>query len=146
MRYIELKHGEKTKVDNEDYNRLVKYKWWLHSRGYVAGYVDKKRVYMHRLIMGTPKGMDTDHINHNKLDNRRKNLRVCHHAVNLQNRTTKSGHRGCIKVINRRHKDYAHQYFIGTITIWYKTYSTKTYKTKKEARDNLVILIKNHGF
>src|SRR3546814_4168420 len=32
--------------------------------------------YMHRIIAGTPKGMETDHINCDGLDNRRVNLRV----------------------------------------------------------------------
>jgi hypothetical protein len=40
---------------------------------------------MHRLIMNTPKGMDTDHINGDSLDNRRCNLRICTHAQNQRN-------------------------------------------------------------
>ncbi len=40
---------------------------------------------MHRLIMNTPEGMDTDHINRKPLDNRRINLRVCTHGDNMQN-------------------------------------------------------------
>lgn len=41
---------------------------------------------MHRLVAGTPKGMDTDHINRIKLDNRRANLRVVTHHINTLNR------------------------------------------------------------
>lgn len=41
---------------------------------------------MHREIVGTPEGMDTDHINGDKLDNRRSNLRICTHAQNGANR------------------------------------------------------------
>lgn len=40
---------------------------------------------MHRLIMNTPDGMDTDHINRDKLDNRRENLRVCTTSQNTAN-------------------------------------------------------------
>ncbi len=43
---------------------------------------------MHAVIVGTPKGMQTDHINGNGLDNRRENLRVVTHRKNAQNRHT----------------------------------------------------------
>lgn len=41
---------------------------------------------MHRLIAGTPKGLETDHINGDGLDNRRANLRHATTSQNQQNR------------------------------------------------------------
>jgi len=41
---------------------------------------------VHRVIMNAPKGTDVDHINHDKRDNRRANLRVCSRAQNFGNR------------------------------------------------------------
>lgn len=90
-------------VDNEDYEKLSQYNWGLNSFGYVArlGKVDGKwkMILMHRIIMDTPKGMVTDHINGNKVDNRKKNLRVCTHQENCRNstkhrKTNKSGYHG----------------------------------------------------
>ena len=53
---------------------------------------------MHRFIMNFPKGKYVDHINHNTLDNRKCNLRICNNADNLRNgkiRTNnKSGYNG----------------------------------------------------
>lgn len=53
---------------------------------------------MHRLILSTEEGMDTDHINQNKLDNRRGNLRPLSRSFNNHNqgprRNNTSGHTG----------------------------------------------------
>ena len=40
---------------------------------------------MHRFIMNFPKGKYVDHINHNTLDNRKCNLRICNNADNIRN-------------------------------------------------------------
>ncbi|MCE7699722.1 MAG: HNH endonuclease [Methanobacterium paludis] len=53
------------------------------------GKAKRKTIIMHRLIMGAPKGMVVDHINHNGLDNRKSNLRVVTHRQNMQNRKNK---------------------------------------------------------
>lgn len=53
---------------------------------------------MHRLIMNTPDGMVTDHIDGNGLNNQRKNLRICTHTENMANRkihiNNTSGYKG----------------------------------------------------
>ena len=47
---------------------------------------------MHRVIAETPEGKETDHVNHNSLDNRRENLRVCTHSQNMANASKKTPH------------------------------------------------------
>ncbi len=62
---------------------------------------------MHRVILGTPPGLFTDHVNGNQLDNRRENLRVCTPSQNQANKklskNNTSGHKGVehVKKINR---------------------------------------------
>lgn len=52
-------------------------------------YVYPFELFMHRLIVNAPKGMEVDHINGNGLDNRRCNLRIASPSENQQNRQTK---------------------------------------------------------
>jgi len=79
------KHHKFVLVDNEDYKWLNQYTWYFTNVGYATTEINYKRYLMHRLIMKTPKGMDTDHINHNILDNRRENLRIATRAQNNAN-------------------------------------------------------------
>lgn len=50
-----------------------------------------KKIYLHREVMQTPKGFDTDHINGNKLDNRRENLRISSRSENNMNQKKTRG-------------------------------------------------------
>lgn len=83
MKEIQLTQGKVAIVDDEDYELVSKSKWYyLNNRvGYAqkCEKVDGKWVslLMHRFIMNAPSIMQIDHINHNGLDNRRSNLRLC---------------------------------------------------------------------
>jgi hypothetical protein len=104
MNYIELTRNKKAIVDNKDYELLNQWKWKLLANGAAARNVwlkDEKKyvmIYMHRLIMDAPIGKVVDHINGNRIDNRRSNLRVCEHRQNIQNQKlridSKSGIKG----------------------------------------------------
>lgn len=76
-------------VDADVYEELSRYKWRL-LKDYVArserANGSHKTILIHRQIMNSPVGMDTDHRNGNKLDNRRENLRICTTAQNVVNR------------------------------------------------------------
>lgn len=90
MNKIELGNGNYTLVDDEDYDYLNRWKWyesWNHYvvRGEYNG-GNYKTIRMHRVIMNTPKGLVTDHINRDTLDNRRSNLRICNKSINGLNR------------------------------------------------------------
>ena len=90
MRTIQLTQGQVALVDDEDYGFLMRYKWFVHPRPkgewMARGYVDGKEVLMHRLILNAPAGLTVDHINHNQLDNRRSNLRLCTQGENDRNK------------------------------------------------------------
>jgi hypothetical protein len=91
VKSIPVHGGNFAVVDDEDYERLVQHGWYLNSKGYAkttkkAGMdFDSTEVFMHRLILGVPKDVYVDHINMNKLDNRKANLRKCTQSENKRN-------------------------------------------------------------
>ena len=70
-------------IDLDDLEKVGKYRWHLNSNGYVVKNSPVGR--LHRLIMDAPEDRVVDHINHNTLDNRKSNLRLCTHAENSKN-------------------------------------------------------------
>ena len=84
-------------IDDEDWERVSRYKWRVQEdikRGQlyvVRSYHENKKTHLlglHRFIMGCIEGdgRHVDHINHNTLDNRKCNLRVCSNKQNSFNR------------------------------------------------------------
>lgn len=90
MREIPLTQGRVTIVDDEDYKELSKHKWY-YNQGYAVRQVREEKLLMHREILGESVGIETDHIDGNRLNNTRANLRSCTHAQNQQNRHTAEG-------------------------------------------------------
>ena len=75
------------KIDVEDIDLIKNFKWCLHKRGYPSTRFDKKSIAMHRiLIRKVPKGRVRDHVNRDKLDNRRCNLRIVSIKENASNK------------------------------------------------------------
>jgi len=93
-RVIPLTRGKFAIVDAADHSRLAKHKWHTaESRGrfYAQRWHKGKTVKMHRVILKAPPGMFCDHKNHNTLDNRSSNLRICTPAQNAYNQLPRSG-------------------------------------------------------
>lgn len=82
---IKLPSGELVLIDARDYDRIKKYFWyrWAPKKGgqkYAVAHVTPKsrfRTLMHRFIMDAKSGEYVAHINENRMDNRRANLRIC---------------------------------------------------------------------
>lgn len=90
FREIQLTRGQVAKVDCEDFERINQWKWhvadnfYAKRREFVGGKpVAWKR--MHREVIGAQPGQVVDHINGDRLDNRRANLRICTQQQNLFN-------------------------------------------------------------
>lgn len=89
-------------IDDDDVKKVLAVnRRWHYSGGYARAYVDYGvTASMHRVVMDAAAELVVDHINRNRLDNRRCNLRVCTERENLCNRPARlarSGFRGVSK-------------------------------------------------
>ncbi len=73
-------------VDDEDYSVAVNIRWYLSTHGYPMAVINKRSVYLHRLVMGSPRGIKVDHKNGNLLDARKSELRTATSGENSRNR------------------------------------------------------------
>ena len=102
--YIHLTQGKVATIDSMDLFLVDSHNWYF-NKGYARtnisdGAGGQKNIKLHRLIMSAPSGMEVDHINLNKLDNRRANLRIATASQNQRNRgaytTNTSGYKGVV--------------------------------------------------
>lgn len=100
---IPLTRGKVALISKSDLPLVSRFKWYYGGAGYaerMSKDPDGKRIAirLHRFLVGSPEGMQVDHINGDRLDNRRENLRVCTAAENRRNITkissNTSGFRG----------------------------------------------------
>lgn len=117
----------RTKIDIEDLEKVTKYRCGT-TKGYVYIQLPSGRQRLHRFIMNAPNNMVVDHINHNTLDNRKNNLRICTIQQNSMYRVPigKSGVSGVYWVKKL-------QKWKPSIKVNDKTIHLGTYKTKEEA-------------
>lgn len=93
MAEIKLLRGQTALVDDEDLPKVAGYRWRLSKEGYVVASFGSRwhgtfqTISLHRVVMDTPDGMETDHRDTtNRLDNRRSNLRTATKSQNQGNR------------------------------------------------------------
>ncbi len=100
MKKIPLTQGQAAIVDDEDYEWLMQWKWTIDKRNHTfyairrsSCKLGKRKIFMHREILGLTKGdgKQTDHKNHNGLDNRRINIRICTGSQNQHNQKKQKG-------------------------------------------------------
>jgi len=95
MKTIELSQGLVAMVDDEDFEELDPYTWCAFKKGntfYAVRHpkgANRTLIYMHRVICNTPKGLQTDHIDGDGLNNCKSNLRVVTSRQNNQNKHMK---------------------------------------------------------
>ncbi len=127
---IPLSQGKFAIVDNDKFELLNQWKWFVYkgvTTLYAARNEKGRTIRLHRVIMNTPKGMDTDHRNGNGLDNRICNLLVCTRSQHHYRRNPKKGKYKGINVAGRFNKYQAR------ITVKGKRISLGYYKMQEDA-------------
>lgn len=89
MKIIKLTKGKQAIVDDEHYDLLNQWKW-CYNGDYAYRQENNKGILMHRFLLNAKKGEFCDHINRDKLDNRKLNIRICSKAENQQNQPVRS--------------------------------------------------------
>lgn len=114
MKEICLTRGQVALVDDDDFEKVSKYKWWaakVINKEYISYYAHAqykgKRLILHRVILGldSDNNFYIDHINGDTLDNRQNNLRVCTSSQNQMNRRVQqhsSVYKGVFFLRNRK--------------------------------------------
>ena len=130
IRKIKLTKGKFTMVDDFNFDWLNQFKWNVSTSGYAVRKVGKKTIRMHHLIKKPTKGLFIDHINQNKLDNRRENLRIVTKSQNGFNRGIPSNNKSGIKGV---YWDKFTSKWRAEIKVFYKKISLGRFLDKKKA-------------
>ena len=124
MNYILASKSRKVLIDLEDYEKLSKYKW---LGGFNNGQIFSKEVgTLSRYLLKCPPNLFVDHINHDRLDCRKENLRIVTSLQNSMNRLPKYKYKGVSKVPGAKS-------WIARITIDKKQIILGRYSTEIEA-------------
>ena len=78
-------NGQSVIVDDDDYNKYNHLRWHLSDTGYAVRRNRDGTTRLHRLIMNCPEGLVVYHLNGDKLDCRKSNMRICTQKENCKN-------------------------------------------------------------
>jgi len=130
---IQLTQGKVALVDNEDFEYLNQWKWCLGGGSYAMrssmksdNLQKRKTILLHTLLIKKTGKMEIDHINGNRLDNRKSNLRLVTRNVNQMNK---------VKTISF---DIQRKKWRISLRYGNNKRLFKRYKTYQEALDNLI--------
>lgn len=120
--------------DLEDYEYLENKWWYTDDYGYLTHCkrINKHNHYVrfHRLVTKASSGEYVDHINKNKCDCRKTNLRVCKHKENDRNKGLRTNNKSGIVGVSY---DKSRDKWLASLTYDYKTIHLGRYNEKKEA-------------
>lgn len=114
-----------SKISLEDIEKVKGHRWTTNGNGYVRTFEGTSPLYLHRLITNCPADLEVDHINHDRSDNRRENLRAVTKAVNVRNTLAK-----CVRQVTDRRLNKP---YYAKIVVNGKTYFSKYFETEEQA-------------
>lgn len=134
---VPLSQGKFAIVSKSDAERVLKHKWYyVATTGYAARNVTiegkQKTQLLHRFVMEAPEGRKVvvDHVNHDKLNNTRENLRFCSQRDNAFNRKISSNYKGSV---DTRGTTKVGNKYIARIGVNWKQVYLGSFATQEEA-------------
>ena len=130
---IPLTQGKFALIDEEDYDALIKYKWYLsksRKTSYAARDLNGKHLLMHRMIMGEKNNSLIDHMDGNGLNNQKTNLRYCTNSQNCMNRGKQKNNTSGYSGVMWKKRDGV---YVSQITCQGEQVHIGTFKCKHEA-------------
>lgn len=133
----------KALIDLDDVDKCKRFKWGMYSNGYFYGNINKiLRIRLHRFVLGLDDwniNNEVDHINRNRADNRKSNLRIVNRSDNNKNRN-----KSCSKVVNMNNDsvyfDKKRNRYYGRYNYQKITYNTSYYKNRDDALNEMNII------
>ena len=129
--------------DIEDIEKIKQYKWHLHLRkkdmrydacaNTYGNHKNRKYINMPRYILNCPITLTIDHLNHNTLDNRKQNLKICSSYENNQNKRINTS--GCVGVCWDKARNKWHVMFRNQNLGRFDTFE-EAVKIRKQAEEN----------
>lgn len=106
--YISVKNNNVVIIDLDNIDLIKHRHIAIYKNGYAYIYKNNTCIPLHRIILNHIDKDDIDHINHNKLDNRKINLRICSRSENMHNtdlrRDNTTGYKGVYKITKSPNK------------------------------------------
>jgi hypothetical protein len=134
MKIVYSNKGQEILVDDEDYELVCDIRWSLNNRGYAFGGKNGERFSIHRFVMNAKQGLQIDHIDGDKLNNQKYNLRETNNKLNNAYRPpSKANALGLKGVTEIKHRPELKKRFRARIHADGKERSLGIYATPEEA-------------
>jgi len=128
-----------TLIDAEDLKKAQQYQWYLGNKGYAKCNmgIRGKSLLLHRIVMDAELGTQVDHVNLNRLDNRKQNLRFVTASQQNMNKGLQKNNKTGIRGVHFRSRLIAgkqYDYYVAHISIDRKQIPLGYFKSLKEAQ------------
>lgn len=127
----------RAKIDIEDVEKCKQYRWSVSRNGYIVSKKKNTTVLLHRHILGLSdedKEYIPDHINHDKTDNRKSNLRIATYSQNAMNASAPSSNTSSVKGVSWNGRDERWEAYISKDGVRHYLGYFKTLNEAKDAR------------
>lgn len=131
--YLAVSSGLDVTIDAEDWSLVEGKCIYILKLGYVVVRKNGITKYLHRVVMSPAQGQEVDHINCNRLDNRKPNLRACSRIENARNlRRERANNTSGFKGV---HYSTANRKWVARICVNFKTKYLGYYSTAEQAHE-----------